>query len=87
MAQQFLNSANIVAVLQKVGSEAVPKGMATNFFVDLGLLYGLLGSFLQATRMQMMSSDNSGARIGRKIKTRKGILPNPLFFGVGILAF
>ena len=42
VAKKFLNSADIVAVLEKVRCKAVAKGMATDMFGDVGRSGGLI---------------------------------------------
>jgi hypothetical protein len=49
MPQEFLHGADIVAVLQQVGSEAMAKGMAADPFANACLQDSLLERLLQAT--------------------------------------
>ncbi len=56
VAQQFLDGADVVAILQEVGGEAVTKGVATDPLRDPGFLDGLFDRFLDAALVQMISA-------------------------------
>lgn len=46
MTEQFLDGADIVAVLQEVGGKGMAEGVTTNPFCDFGVSDGLLKGFL-----------------------------------------
>jgi hypothetical protein len=56
MTQQFLHGANVVAILQKMGSKAMAEGMATDSFGNLGLVHCSLESFLDGAFVEMMAA-------------------------------
>ena len=55
VAQQFLHRADIIAILQEMGGEAVTKCMTTDVFVYSGNLRSFLDRFIQATLMNMVT--------------------------------
>ena len=63
MPQQFLHRADIVAILQQVGSETVAKGVAGDALVDPGQASGFLDRFLHAALADVVTAHDAGARI------------------------
>ena len=59
MTEQFLDSADIVAVLEQMGSEGVAKGVRGDGFVNFYELSGLANCLLQNCLIQMMTANNS----------------------------
>jgi hypothetical protein len=66
--------------------KAVPKGMATDTFVDFGTAHGGFQRFLDAAGVEVVPPDDGTVRIARSSAGWKNKLPNSLAFGVGILA-
>jgi hypothetical protein len=56
MAKQFLHRANVIAILQEMGSKTMAKGMATDSLRYAGLLNRLLESFLDGAFVEMMAT-------------------------------
>ena len=56
MAEQFLHRADVVAVLQQVGREAVAEGVATRRLFDVCGTNGLLDRALNRLRMKVKST-------------------------------
>src|SRR4051794_22251695 len=83
--QQFLDRSNVITGLQKMGCEAVPKGMRATRFGDVSRLNRLLYGTLQSRFVEMVSSDHPGSGIHRAFGGREHILPTPLPASLGIL--
>lgn len=84
VAEQFLDSANVVAVLEQVGGEGVPESMRGNAFFDFGGARGSANSFLQGGFMGVMTPGDASLLIRIKSGCRKNVLPNPFLVSVGI---
>ena len=63
VAQEFLNSPNIIAVFQEVCSEGVPESMATDRFVDPGSSDRISDCFLKPLFADMVAADEAAARV------------------------
>jgi hypothetical protein len=87
VAEEFLNGTDIIATLKQVGSETVAQGVGADRFMDTGLTGRLSDGFTQATFIQVMPADLTGARVNREMVRRKHVLPAPLAVGVEIFAF
>jgi len=79
MAQKLLDSANIVARFQQMGSEAVAKAMASGAFNQAGLSAGLGDGPADRGFMSMMAAAPTAARVHGKNGRREHPLPAPLF--------
>lgn len=55
MAQKFLHGANIITILQEMGGEAVPQGMAVPTLVNASLLYSRFHRLLQDSVRHVMA--------------------------------
>ena len=55
VAEEFLDGADVVTVLQKMGSKRMTEGVAGDGLVDAGLLSSFPDRFLQSTRIQVMT--------------------------------
>ena len=86
VSEQFLNSTNVVAILEQMGGKAMAKGMATDAFIDVRFLSCLLNGFLLAAVIEMVAAGDLTARIDLELARRKNILPNPLTICIGILS-
>jgi hypothetical protein len=83
--QQFLDSSYVITGLQKMGCEAVPKGMRASGFGNVSRPNRLLYSTLQSRFVDMVSSDPPGSGIDRAFGGREHILPTLLPASLGIL--
>ena len=63
MAKQFLDRTDVIAVLQKMSGEAVPKGMAGDVFSDFRKSCSLSYCLLNAAFMDMVPSDFAGTGV------------------------
>ena len=58
VTEQFLNGADILAVLEEMSCKTMSKRVATYFLWDIGLNDGATNRFLDGAFMAMMSSDS-----------------------------
>ena len=63
MAEEFLNGADVVAVLEEVGGEAVAKGVRGNAFVDFGRARSFFNGFLKGGFVNVVTAEKSGFRV------------------------
>jgi hypothetical protein len=84
MAEEFLDGANIVAIFEQVGSEAMPKGVAAYFFRDFGLTGCELDCTLKHAWIKMMAFNLTISGIDCAFFSGKDKLPNPFMVGMGI---
>ena len=85
--EQFLHRADIVAVFQEVGGEAMAEGMATGRLVNARQLGRLSDGSLRAGLAEVMAAYNAGAGVSREAPGGEDVLPAPLFVSVRVLAF
>ena len=62
MTEQFLNGADVVVVLEEMGSEGVPKRVGSNAFVYFGKTSRLFDRLLNSGFVQVMPPGDVGAR-------------------------
>ena len=86
MAEQFLNGAQVIAVLQQPCGEAVAKGMRSDMFVDADLAACGSDGLAHSRCMQMMPAQHAGHRICRDMRRRKKKLPAGFIGGLRILS-
>lgn len=55
VTKQFLDGADVVAILQEVSSEGMAEGVTTDPFCDFGTSDGLLKGFLESTFVQVIA--------------------------------
>ena len=77
MAQQFLNRADVIAVLQQVSGKAVAQGVRRCRFGDASLLYRALERALEGLVLQVVAAHQPAARIGRMVILREHPEPGP----------
>ena len=65
VSEEFLDSSDVVAVLEQVSGEAVTQGVAADPFGNSGFLRGVPDGTLQSGGIKMMASGVSTARIKR----------------------
>lgn len=78
MAEQFLNRANIVAMLQQMGGKAVAQGMTTDFFRQVGAFRCCFDRFLNHCFIQVVTADMTTLGIGGQAAGRKDLLCHSL---------
>gem|GEM_PF-5555495 len=61
--QEFLNGPDIIAILEKMCSKAVPKGMCTDLFLYFNSFDSSLDRLINNTWINMMPSDLVTSRI------------------------
>jgi hypothetical protein len=88
VAEEFLDGADVIAVLEQVGGEGVAEGVATDRFIgdasqDCSGTYG----FLQATFSNMVTALNPRAWVRDNAFARKNILPGPFAIGIRVFIF
>ena len=86
VAEQLLNRADVVAVLEQVGGEGVAEGVTGDALGDAGELRGLVDGMLQAGRVEVMAAEAAGERVDRQCGRREDVLPDPVVAGIGQLA-
>jgi len=87
VAEEFLDGANVVAVLQEVGGEAVAEGVGADALGDAGELGGFVNGFLHAVFVQMVAALRPTAGVGGEPVGGENVLPEPVAAGVGVFAF
>ncbi len=84
VTEEFLDGADVVAVLKKVGSEGMAEGVAGDAFGQAGLLGGLADGALQAGGVYVVAALLAGARVAGASGSRKEVLPAEFASGVGV---
>ena len=87
VAEQLLDSADVVAAFEEMGGKAVAEGMRGDRLVHLCPTGCLFDSFLQAGLAQVMALPDPADRIERDVGCGKDILPGKLTGGIGIFPF
>jgi hypothetical protein len=82
--EELLDGPDIIAILQKMGSETVPKGVAARRFGDPAGPNSILDRVLQVSFRGMVPAFFSTARIDRDLFGGEDVLPGPFTSGVGI---
>ena len=59
VSEKFLDGANIVAVLEEVGSKGVAEGVCSDGFLYFRELGGAVNCFLQNAFVEMMAANNA----------------------------
>lgn len=86
MAEQPLNGADIVAVLEQVGGEGMAEGVGANALIgDAGGFGCTSNGFLQGAGIGVVAAGEAGARVDGEAIGWEGILPGPSARGVGKL--
>ena len=77
MTQEFLDGANIIPVLEKMGGEAMAKGMRADRLIHTGPTGRLSNGLLNIAGMNMMSQFFTSARLAGIFRSREYVLPGP----------
>jgi hypothetical protein len=85
--EEFLDGPDIIALLEELSRETVPKGMAADVFVEPHHTPCLAHHLLQSTLTQVMAADDPRARVFRQTVGGKDVLPDPEPTGTRILPF
>ena len=83
MAQQFLHGPDILAILQKMGRERMPKGMGGRAFFQLGTADCGREFAHHRSFMIVVPALVASARVERELARRKEVLPDPRSRGCG----
>ena len=59
VAEEFLDGADVVAILQQVGGEGVAKGMGADALGDASLAGGLFDGFVQTAGVEVRAAQHS----------------------------
>ena len=84
VAEQFLDGANIVAILEQMGGKGMAKGMATDALLDARFLGGFLDGALKSRFVHVVAAFFAAARVGGAFGGRKEVLPNQFAIGFGV---
>jgi hypothetical protein len=90
VTEEFLDGADVVAVLQKMGGEGVTEGVTTDALGDFGGANGLVEGFLDTAGMEGVTVGEGMAIVFFDSKGGKDKLPAPIpasvrvFFGEGM---
>jgi len=84
VAEEFLDGANVVAILQEVGGEAVAEGVGADALGDASELGGFVNGFLHAVFVQMVAALCAAAGVGGEAVGGEDVLPEPVAAGVGV---
>ncbi len=86
MAEELLDGADVVAVLEQVGGEGVAEGVTGDALGEAGQGGGLLDGALEAGGAEVVAADVTCARIGGEAGGGEDELPDPIAAGGGELA-
>jgi hypothetical protein len=86
MAQQLLHRADVVAVLQQVGREAVPERVTAGGLGDARRVHRGADRALDGLRVDVVSHCLAGTGIAAEGAGRKDVLPAPVDCGMRVLA-
>jgi hypothetical protein len=86
MPEEFLDCPDIVAIFEKVGSEAVAEGVRCNGFIHFGAFGGLPDCPLEVCLIEMMALFSPADRINREIGRRENVLPGEFTVRIGVFA-
>ena len=78
MAEQLLDGADVVAVLQQVGGEAVTEGMAGSVLDQPGSAHGVPEGALDRGLVEVMSPDCAAFQVAKPAGGGEDVLPAPL---------
>ncbi len=85
VTEKLLDGADIIAVFQQMGGEAMAEGVAAGVSGDSRRADGGVDRALQAALVQMVAARRTCGRIARVTAHRKDELRGPFPIGVGIL--
>ena len=85
--EEFLDGADIIAIFEQVGCEAMAQGMAAYFFVDLGGADGSFERSLECSVVEMMAANDLASGVDGTIFGWECVLPDPVAIRVGIFSF
>ena len=77
VAEELLDRADVVVVLQQVGGEGVAEGVAGHALVEAGGTWRLTDSALQAAFVEVMAPRLAGAGVSRELRGGEDVLPDP----------
>lgn len=86
VAQQFLNSANVIARFKQMGGKTMSKGMTTDRFGKFSRPDRLFDGFLQAAFIHMVPAGLTGAGIAGELMSGKDVLSGPFASRIGIFS-
>src|SRR5688572_24827836 len=86
MSEQFLNRANVVAVLEEMSGERMPEGVAAHTFVKAGFLGGLFHCALEGGFIEVVTALNATARVKRTPGGGKNVLPEEITGSVWVFS-
>ena len=77
VAEQLLNGADVISLLDKMGGERMAQGVAADFFVDTCLVCGRGNGALDRPVVYMVAAADARARIDREFPGGEQPLPSP----------
>ena len=87
VTEQFLDGANVVSALEKMGGKRMTQGMRGDVLVDLCLAGGFTNGSLDDRFMDVMAARDARAFVLGKFRCRKEVLPDPFPVCVRVLLF
>ncbi len=87
VSQEFLDSANVIAILKQVSCEGMSESVTTRRFGNSGFPHGLFHRFLQDRFVKMVPAFLSRHLVDVMTGGRKHPLSSPLFARVWVFAF
>jgi len=86
VSEEFLNGANVVAVLEEVGGEGVTEGVRGDGFLDAGFLGGSTDGFLEQAGVEVVAHGLFGFGVYGERRGGEEVLPDEFAGGVGVFA-
>jgi hypothetical protein len=86
VSEEVLDSADVVAVLQKVSGEGMAEGVAADAFGDVCAAGGEVDGLLEGAAAGVMAAADAGARVGGDVTRGEDELPDEFGCGARVLA-
>lgn len=87
VTKQFLNGADVIAMLKKMSGKGMAEGMGRNMLVQFCKADGLFDGALKNTFVEVVAHDFPGFRIDRTLVGGEDVLPARFAIGIGVFSF
>lgn len=87
VSEEFLDGADVIIVLQKMGGKRVSEGVGGDVFVYLGTTGGFPDGFLDYCFVKMMAAGDASSFVFGEFGGGKKVLPDPVPVCIWVFAF